>query len=287
MDKVLKRRLVGATILIALAVIFVPMLLDVDEEDLAQRTMEIDVPAVPERERQVRRIPLDPEAARRVDPDEPVPEPDPRPEEAQAEPPVEPAPELAGPDETDLPAADPVEEPEPEAEPQVPAAEHDGDWVVQVASFSSIQTANQVSERLEAQGHRVLTDVITRGETSLHRLRTGPYAGEGEAEQARAQIRATVAGVEPAVVNLADAAQPERAGYAVQVGSFSSRENADNLTKRLTEQGFEAFMFEDSAAGRAIWRVRVGPEGDRSSAEALLARLTEEARVEGLVVSHP
>ena len=64
MDKVLKRRLIGASILIALAVIFVPMLL-VDPDSVRDGGGDaIDVPPMPDSAREVRRIPLDPEAAR-------------------------------------------------------------------------------------------------------------------------------------------------------------------------------------------------------------------------------
>src|SRR6056297_942022 len=64
MDKVLKRRLIGASILIALAVIFLPMLL-VDPDSVRDGGgADVDVPAMPDSAREVRRIPLDPEAAR-------------------------------------------------------------------------------------------------------------------------------------------------------------------------------------------------------------------------------
>ncbi|MBS3744745.1 MAG: hypothetical protein KGY48_10380, partial [Wenzhouxiangellaceae bacterium] len=64
MDKILKRRLIGASILIALAVIFLPMLL-VDPDAVGDGSNdEVDVPTMPEAAREVRRIPLNPEAAR-------------------------------------------------------------------------------------------------------------------------------------------------------------------------------------------------------------------------------
>lgn len=71
MDKVLKRRLIGATILIALAVIFVPMLL-VDPDGMpAGEGGPMDIPPMPESAREVRRIPLDPRAAREPETTEP------------------------------------------------------------------------------------------------------------------------------------------------------------------------------------------------------------------------
>ncbi|MFN2334980.1 MAG: sporulation protein, partial [Wenzhouxiangellaceae bacterium] len=60
----MKRRLIGASILIALAVIFLPMLLVESDPPGLDSGAEIDLPPVPDSARNVRRIPLDPEAAR-------------------------------------------------------------------------------------------------------------------------------------------------------------------------------------------------------------------------------
>lgn len=66
MDKVLKQRLVGASILIALAVIFLPMLFDdAREERIEQRELALDVPERDEGDRRIRRLSLDPAEARR------------------------------------------------------------------------------------------------------------------------------------------------------------------------------------------------------------------------------
>ncbi|MEM7053835.1 MAG: SPOR domain-containing protein, partial [Pseudomonadota bacterium] len=72
MEKVLKQRLIGATILIALAVIFLPMLLVGPDDDMSVDSMDFDIPPVPDDAREVRRIPLDPEAARVRDSDVPA-----------------------------------------------------------------------------------------------------------------------------------------------------------------------------------------------------------------------
>ncbi len=320
MDKVLKQRLVGAAILIALAVIFVPMLFDGGDERDIRRDSALDLPPPPADRREVRRLPLDPG---RVTEPEPVAEPEPVIEpEAPAEPdeiallapaqedrpaPMDdaPAPAEAQPEPpaesitaTEQPAP-PEPAPEPEAEPEpVPAEEAEeaedvsaGDWVVQVASFSSAETAERIGEQLERLGHSVGMDTLVRGETRLHRLRTGPYADRAGAERARSQIAATVSGVEPVVRQqpglTAPASAPVESGYSVQVGSFAERANADRQLAQLTERGYEAFIHPDETGSRAIWRVRVGLFGARSQAVALQRELVEVAGLEGLVVSHP
>jgi DedD protein len=318
MDKVLKRRLIGASILIALAVIFLPMLLVGPEPDLDDRSLRQPLSDRPDEQREIRRIPLNPELARVPD-EEPEPAA-PTPRTITLDPPESSSPARAEPPRRDLPeeivlnpsattaepepaesapAAEsesrPTPDPEPEApapppraEPQpAPATASDGRWVVQVASFGSLDSSRATRERLEALGHPVITDEVVRGDTLLYRLRTGPYANASAAETARGQIAATVAGVQPIVREIEVGALEAEPGFAVQVGSFASLENAERETARLRELGFEAFRMSDDTSGRAIWKVLVGTVSSRAEAEALRARLTGEAGVEGLVVSHP
>lgn len=323
MDKVLKQRLVGASILIALAVIFLPMLFDGGENGAdEQRELAIDVPERESGDRQVRRLALDPDQARRPPsesqaqpPEEPRPDPALRRPEPQT---VEEGPEPgrkddagdeaadeaadAGADMADEPASDsdadadasgqaPAEsadeaEGKTETTPEMDAA--DGSWVVQVAVFSNRETANAIRQRLGDLGHRVSLDVLIRDQAELFRLRTGPYADEAAAEQARGQIAATVAGVDPVTRELSGAgAAEDRHGLAVQVGSFASRNNAERLVGQLTEAGFDAFMYGEETGGRTIWRVRVGIHQERAAAESLLQKLRDEEGLEGIVVSHP
>jgi len=332
MDKVLKRRLIGASILIALAVIFVPMLLvDPDEVDLGSSD-DFEVPPIPDSAREVRRIPLDPEAARVAEPqprssertgrsEAPGENDDQAPRNASETPAVEEEivlrPDLVEPrqaDEADSPALEPPasestdaqtsspstpdgsaapSEPRPESRPETrdasPAADASpGDWVVQVASFGTRDSAEQVLQRLETLGHRVMRDEVVRGQALLYRLRTGPYATEASAQEALEQIAATVAGVEPIVRKLDDRlGRGMPSGFAVQVGSFVNQDNADGETERLDGLGFDAFRFSEQVGERMIWRVMVGPVAERAAAEELKTQLVDEAGVEGLVVSYP
>jgi DedD protein len=61
--------------------------------------------------------------------------------------------------------------------------------------------------------------------------------------------------------------------FAVQLGSFSVRDNADRLVRDMTAKGFTAFVSPIRSGGRDIYRVRVGPTRDRAQAEALAAQL--------------
>lgn len=280
MDKVLKRRLVGATILIALAVIFIPMLLEDPGTEYGERQLAIDLPRSSDADREIRRLPLDPDAARRlVTPPADV-------EEATRQ--IQPEPDAVLREDEEPPESEPSEAVTPAPGPEQDKSAAAGNWVVQVASFGSAATAEQIAEQLEQLGHPALLDTVVRGESMLYRVRTGPYPDASTAETARAQIGRTVTGVEPEAIHLGDwTIGNDRAGYAVQVGSFASRDNAIRLSEQLADQGFEAFLYEEQSGGRPIWRVRVGPEPERSMAEEMLARLRQEARLEGIVVSHP
>jgi DedD protein len=82
-------------------------------------------------------------------------------------------------------------------------------------------------------------------------------------------------------------ARTSAGGWAVQVGSFASRENAERLARELKGKGFESHVSESSGNGKRLWRVRVGSEPDRASAVALGARLRASGQSGGSVVPVP
>ncbi len=68
--------------------------------------------------------------------------------------------------------------------------------------------------------------------------------------------------------------KPTLAGaFAVQLGSFSSHDNANKLVREMTAKGFAAFIAPITSNGRELYRVRVGPARDRAAAEALATQL--------------
>jgi cell division septation protein DedD len=218
--------------------------------------------------------------------------------------PAESDPQASEPEEITLLEAPPSQESEAEAAPQVasgtvaaPAAEDSepvaqGNWMVQVASFSSAETAERIRAQLEQLGHRADSDLLVRGDTRLHRVWTGPYPERTQAERARSQIAATVRDVEPIVKTMSNgngSAPGAAAGpvFSVQVGVFAEQANAQRQSDQLVSQGFEAFMYHDETGSRPVWRVRVGRYPDRDQAEVLLGRLSAEASLEGLIVTHP
>lgn len=209
MDSTLKQRLVGAVVMIALAVIFVPMFLG----GPVQRTrvdVAIELPPPPE---------VPPAAA--VPPkdmlEQPspgaslanVPEPVEMPDAAPSPPPARiagandagsmPAP-VAEPEapEVSAPPPEPVATPEPEPPPPEPAPDPElATWAVQVGAFGKQGNAMGLRDRLRDAGFPAYVDRVPGDSGVLHRVRLGPVASRAEAESlaARAQEQADLQGI--------------------------------------------------------------------------------------------
>jgi DedD protein len=74
-----------------------------------------------------------------------------------------------------------------------------------------------------------------------------------------------------------------RGSWSVQLGSFASRSNADNLTRQMKGLGFAAFVLEGGSGTSVRYRVRVGPLSDRESAERMAAKLKALGHISSLV----
>jgi DedD protein len=71
--------------------------------------------------------------------------------------------------------------------------------------------------------------------------------------------------------------------WSVQLGSFASRANAENLTRQVKGQGFAVFVLPGGSGSAVRYRVRVGPLADRESAERMAAKLKSMGHVGSLV----
>jgi DedD protein len=80
----------------------------------------------------------------------------------------------------------PAQTPPPDAGPR-PAP---GGWAVQVGAFGSVATANGMVKQLQADGYRAFVAPIQRGGKTLHRVRVGPEAQKAGAERLAGQLKA-------------------------------------------------------------------------------------------------
>jgi DedD protein len=109
-----------------------------------------------------------------------------------------------------------------------------------------------------------------------------PMAAPGEAAEPEAALPEPTPTPAPVVAQPAPA-KPESpatkppaggsGGFAVQLGSFAVRDNADRLAREMNAKGFAASVAPLKVNGRELYRVLVGPTRDRPAAEALAAQL--------------
>lgn len=194
LDKAYKQRMVGALVLVALAVIFLPMLFSRQDE---QRQVTVDAPAAPQAPAmpQVQVEPVvvpEPQAL----PQEPVPSDD---EIAQQEVPATPAAPAA-----QAPAPKPVTPvpvpalaAKPAAAPAQPIAAAPGkpdttqsrvdanglsvSWSVQLASLASRESAEKLQKTLRSQGY----NAYIRSADGKNRVFVGPLIERAEADRLR------------------------------------------------------------------------------------------------------
>ena len=246
MDKALKQRLVGASVIIALAVIVLPMLLSGRPESGSGQTQVMEIPPRPdELSFETRRFP--------VTDDEEGSRPGANPASAgatiaQVLPELPTAKNAANGENGDAVAASPgaVEISAPEAGPAV---------TPESVAVSSPEAA--ADQQATDTGQGAPAPVIP-AETSSPAVQAGSEAGPASSPPVQA---GTVPGVEGG----------DR--YVVQVASLSSAENANRLESRLKKQGFSVLRDTvESELGR-LDRVRVGPFATETEAAEVSASI--------------
>lgn len=175
----LKQRIIGALVLVSLAVIFVPMMFDEPHSERETTTIQIpEEPPFPEVEMpepETTEVP-----AYRIEEMDP-----PGPNDSVAEAP-EPT-EAKVPTESSATGAPSQSEPSAQTEPV--AAEFtrslEGAWVVQLGSFGSDENARRLREQVREKGYSSHLQSVIRGDTELTRVFSGPFAEKAEAEKAK------------------------------------------------------------------------------------------------------
>jgi DedD protein len=75
--------------------------------------------------------------------------------------------------------------------------------------------------------------------------------------------------------------------WIIQLGSFSSEQNALALRDQLRAKGYTAFVEKIKSGDSQLFRVRVGPELERARADALRDKLEKETKQKGIVERYP
>ncbi|MDV3469439.1 SPOR domain-containing protein [Stenotrophomonas sp. C3(2023)] len=326
MDTSLKQRLIGAIVLVALAVIFLPMLVTGPARDSSADRVSISVPDAPANAQfETRELPL--------------------------------AAPTGGSTGLDAGAA-PVQETPTSAPAQTSPSVAAGNYAVSFGAYASQAHADAVIAHLQRAQLPGFSEATTINNQPAWRVRVGPFADRAQAEAARvraAQVRNDVkaevvvldAGQAPAAAaaevprpvaeatpapasaaqtrpaastppaaapTVAAAAEPRpepkpepkpaaRAepapaaapaapaasgvGFAVQLGAFGKPADANALRDRMRAAGFSAFVEQVRTDKGVLNRVRVGPVASRNEADQLKAQLAARAGQSGIVVAHP
>jgi DedD protein len=238
MDIVLKRRLIGASILIALAVIFVPMLL-VDPDSVVDGTGDsVDVPPMPESAGEVRRIPLDPDAARLSD------------AAASRERPLPPASSEPPPlDDVSSPTTAPVGEEEPvSTQAEAPPPDHEIVLRPELVEAEEGTAADDADDDAGTEADAPASEPTRPApDAAAAAAKSGPASESGDR------------------VSLGD--------YIVQVASFGAEASANRVRDQLEALGHIVNRDEIVRGETLLYRLRTGPYPSRSAAERALEQI--------------
>lgn len=72
--------------------------------------------------------------------------------------------------------------------------------------------------------------------------------------------------------------------WTIQLGAFSSSDNAKELLQRLSKEGFDSYL-KDSPGSKVV-RVFVAPGIDKNAAQELVTKLDAEFGIKGIVVRY-
>lgn len=179
-----KQRIIGAVVIVSLAVIFLPMMFD---EPHQERTREsIDIPDQPDFPQVRIERPQSPaEDSER--------QPVPAPQTTDTESPSRQQPSDAGSDTT---ASEPAPAPSvaqppssSSSEPSAPdSATLSGSYLVQLGSFGSSDNARALRDRVRGKGFDAYVEQFQRGENTLNRVFAGPFVNRGDAETAKSGL---------------------------------------------------------------------------------------------------
>ncbi|MCW4453591.1 SPOR domain-containing protein [Flavobacterium sp. MXW15] len=325
MDTSLKQRLIGAIVLVALAVIFLPMLVKGPAPDSGVRDVPLTAPEAPAGGQfETRELPL-----------------------------VTPAGAASG-GATGMPAGVQPLQDNPDAADlagnddgqALPPATAAGNYAVNFGAYASEADADAVIAYLKKSQLPGFSQADTINGRTAWRVRIGPYADRAQAESVRLQATKLRSDVNAQVVTLdADAAAPpvrseplppeparpvaattpkpepakpaparpeppkaepkpapattkpavaapaapaaSNVGFAVQLGAFSQAADANALRDKARAAGFSAFVEQVRTDKGTLSRVRVGPVANRAEAEQLKAQVAAKVGIAGMVRPHP
>jgi DedD protein len=261
MDRRVKERLVGATILVVLVVLIVPELLSGPKQS-APSAPAVALPAAsaPAPALHSYEVNLATSATRAEDTSGASAAPSPREPESGAGGTAAPAPGTAAPSSATPVTATPAPAtPAPAAPTPAPGVERNDTATQHMSSRPAPPTVTTLHAQQPA------APVVENG---------GPPPKSGTGGQTNGATHDAVRAATP---------EAPHHGWVVQLGSFAKREYAEKLQRSLKGKGHQAFV-SAAGAGKALrYRVRVGPLSDRAAADREIVRLKKEGHAGSVV----
>jgi DedD protein len=186
MNQLLKQRLVGAVVLVSLAVIFIPIILEGPDDEWSPRTQGMpEPPQITYHTEGEAKLPL------------PVEEPpqvvSPVPAGLTAEPPPQAGAEIPATTPSPPPAAGPAAAapepaPVPASKSPPPAPVATGDWAIQIGRFNQRLNAQGLRDRLKKAGYAAFLQEDRTDSGKSWRVLVGPLKTRGDAEKIRDEL---------------------------------------------------------------------------------------------------
>lgn len=313
MEVELKQRLVGASVLIALAVIFIPMIFD-DTNISKKQSITIEIPDEPAGlKHKVLNIDAniantdtnlttdkgnkqEDDQSEVFNIDDSIPEPEITKEEVVIDvvdnsKQVEVA--KVAEEEKEKIVKAPVKEKIAESvEGTNPVIdESKNTYRVKLGVFSQQKNAQQLKAQIIQKGKTAIVEKdLSSGQYKVY---TQPLNSMNEAKQLRKEIQKLNLKIgKPSIESLDENARllaesQLDTGWIIQIGIFSSKQNSIKLRDKIRKKGFVAFVDEiDNNKNQKLYRVRVGPNATRDEAEKIKDNIKKIMNLKGLIKPH-
>jgi len=146
--------------------------------------------------------------------------------------------------------------------------------------MTAVNVEPVVSEDMEsAAAERIQSEREAVREAAEEQLQAGADSAEESDDVAREDSQNEPVTDDAPVPPPADPDDgPVLAGFVVQVGSYSSADNAAGVVDKLKAAGYRAYSETDSHQGKVVHRVMVGPEIHKKDAERTRQQLADDSR---------
>jgi DedD protein len=316
MEVELKQRLVGASVLIAIAVIFIPMIFD-DTRISKNQSITIEIPDEPDALKH-KVLSIDANIANndssntvdntsnttnfpdKINDDANVIEPEITKKEivldvvdnSKKKPPVE------------IPKKKPVvvtakPEKKPEVKPEIKkdpvtivnTGSSENAYRVKLGVFAQQKNAQQLKAQIIQKGKTAIVEKdLTSGQFKVYSQPLNSLSAAKKLSQQIQNLNLKIG--KPSIESLDESARllsesQLDTGWIIQIGIFSSKDNSIKLRDKIRKKGFVAFVDEiDSSKNQKLYRVRVGPNATRDEAETIQSSIKSKMNLKGLIKPH-